>query len=73
MENQTHFGSWDTAILLQIASHPLSCNEKEKKKLQKIVTKKNDRTNCGIEKGELKAKLIRGTQKIYKMKIFKNV
>lgn len=35
--------------------------------------KKNDRTNCGIEKGELKAKLIRGTQKIYKMKIFKNV
>lgn len=32
MENQTHFGSWDTAILLQIASHPLSCDEKEKKK-----------------------------------------
>lgn len=33
MENQTHFGSWDTAILLQIASHPLSCDEKEKKKI----------------------------------------
>lgn len=36
MENRTHFGSWDTAILLQIASHPLSCNEKEKKNSRKL-------------------------------------